>query len=111
VVVGESHVLDGERSAVAGNGPAAGLREAVRRMRRELTAHPPLAPDRTVAEDALEELAGQAETAERALGLVDCERVRHSLLLVAAALGSISALAAPLDELREAVERLVPPHP
>jgi Family of unknown function (DUF5955) len=116
VVVGESHVLEGERSVRAGDvpgegpddGPRAALRAAVGRLRGELTAHRPLLPDRVVAEDELDALARQAETADRALGVADSERMRHSLLLVAAVLGSVSALAASLGALREAVESLAP---
>lgn len=117
MVVGESHVLEGERSVTAGDvsgegpgeGPRAELRAAVGRLRRELTAHRPVLPDRVVAEDELDALARQVENVDCALGVSDSERMRHSLLLVAAALGSVSALAAPLDALREAVESLAPP--
>ena len=77
-------------------------------MRGELTAHRPLLLDRVVAEDELDALARQAASADRVLGLADSERMRHSLLLVAAAIGSVSALAAPLAALREAVESLTP---
>lgn len=116
VVVGESHVLEGERRVtdgdVPGQGPQAGprteLRVAVEQLRGELTAHRALLPDRVVAEDELDALARQAESADRVLGLADSERMRHSLLLVAAAIGSVSALAAPLGALREAVESLAP---
>jgi hypothetical protein len=119
VVVGKSHVLESERGGTAGvgqgrgpeDGPGAGLRAAVGRLRRELTAHRPLLPDRAVAQDELAALAGQADNADRALGLLDPERMRHSLLLVAAALGSVSALTEPLDALRQAVEQLAPPRP
>lgn len=127
MVVGESHVLEDERSVRAGtglgarpghgpeDGPGAGLRAAVGGLRRELTAHRPLLPDRAVAEDQLDALADHADQADRrgragqALGLPESERMRHSLLLVAAALGSVSALTEPLDALREAVELLAPP--
>jgi len=109
--VGESYVLDGEYDGAAGPGsPAEELREAVRRLDRDLLAHPPDQPDRAVAEDALAELARAAEAAagERGPG-PEAERIHHALLLVAAALGSISAFAEPLDRLRRAVERLAPP--
>jgi hypothetical protein len=118
VVVGETRVLDDDRggssarpgAAGAGRGAAAGLHDAVVWLRRELAAYRPLLPDRAVAEDELDELAGHAATAGRAGILPDTERLRHSLLLVAAALGSVSALTAPLDALREAVEILAPPY-
>ena len=124
VMVGEPHVLEDERSERMGtglgvspgegpqDGPGAGLRAAVRRLRCELAAHRPLLPDRAVAEDQLEELVGYADRADRSgrsLGPPESERMRHSLLLVAAVLGSVSVLTAPLDALREAVELLAPP--
>jgi hypothetical protein len=118
VVVGETQVLDDDRSGMsarpggggAPGGAAAGLHEAVAWLRRELAAYRPLLPDRAVAEDELDELAGQAAMVGRPGTLPDTERLRHSLLLVAAALGSVSALTAPLDALREAVETLAPPY-
>jgi hypothetical protein len=117
VVVGETQVLDDDRSGTAarpggdgGPGSAgADLHGAVARLRRELAAYRPLLPDRTVAEDELDALTGQAATAEPPGAALDTERLRYSLLLVAAALGSVSALTAPLDDLREAVEILAPP--
>jgi len=117
VVVGETQVLDDDRSGMAarpcgdgGPGSArAGLPGAVDRLRRELAAYRPLLPDRTVAEDELDALAGQAAAAELPGAALDTEGLRHSLLLVAAALGSVSALTTPLDDLREAVETLAPP--
>ncbi len=117
VLVGESNVLEGERkdrtgmgsAEASGDGPGAELRRAVERLLRELTAHRPPLPDQAVAEDELEALARQAESADRTgapSAALDSERMRHSLLLVAAVLGSVSALAAPLEALREAVEIL-----
>jgi hypothetical protein len=88
----------------------AGLHRAVARLRRELAAYPTLLPDRAVAEDGLDDLAGQAAALGRPGVVTDTERLRHSLLLVAAALGSVSALTAALDALREAVETLAPPY-
>ncbi|MEE4542682.1 DUF5955 family protein [Streptomyces sp. V4-01] len=112
-MVGETYVLDDDRSGVparpAEAGAAAGLQEAVFRLRRELSAYRPLLPDRGVAEDELDALALQAAAAVPGPGSPDTERLRHSLLLVAAALGSVSALAGPLDALRGAVEDLAPP--
>jgi hypothetical protein len=117
VVVGEIQVLNDDRgggSARSGEddapgGAAACLQEAVARLRRELASYRPLLPDREVAEDELAALAGQAGAAVVAGRAPDTEGLRHSLLLVAAALGSVSALTAPLDALREAVEALAPP--
>lgn len=111
VVVGESHVLENGRGGTVGSGPGAGLVDAVGRMRRELIAYRPMLPDRAVAEDELDALARAAGTLDRVPGQAESERIRHSLLLVAAVLGSVSALTAPLDALREAVERLAPPRP
>ncbi|MFG1810345.1 DUF5955 family protein [Streptomyces sp. NPDC049040] len=102
MVVGETHVVDADRSetvvgAVTGGGAA--LRAAVSRLERELAAYGRALPDRGVAEDGLAELARQAT------GAPAPEQLRHSLLLVAAALGSVSALRVPLAALREAVEQ------
>lgn len=110
-------MLDDDRSGTtartAADGAAgaagAGLQDAVARLRRELSAYRPLLPDRAVAEDELDALACQALTADRAPGLPDTERLRHSLLLLAAALGSVSALGSALGEVRDAVETLAPP--
>jgi len=117
VLVGESNVLESEHRSTSGvsapggpeDGPGAGLRSAVEWLRRELTAHRPLVPDQSVAEDEMDALDHQADIADRTRGPLDSERMRHSLLLVAAVLGSVSALAAPLEALREAVEVLAPP--
>lgn len=111
MVVGESQVLENGRGGTAGRGAGAHLADTVRGLRRELAAYRAVLPDRGVAEDQLDVLAHEADNAEQALGLVDSERMRHSLLLVAAVIGSVSALTAPLDALRQAVERLAPPRP
>jgi hypothetical protein len=109
--VGETYVLDGEYSGSAGAGrPADDLREAVQRLGRALLAHPPRQPDRAVAEEALAALAREAEAVSGpAPSRADAERIHHALLLVAAAIGSISALAEPLAGLRGAVEHVAPP--
>lgn len=78
---------------------AAALGAAVDRVRRELAAHPAELPDRAAAED---ELALLDAIVTR--GVPEIGRLRGSLLLVAAALGSVSALAGSLAGLREAVE-------
>ena len=62
-----------------------------------------------MAEEELEQLARQAEAIDAVLGPPEPERMRHSLLLVAAALGSVSALGPSLEALREAVEQVAPP--
>lgn len=86
----------------------ANLRAAVSRLRRELAAHPVEFPDRGIAEDELAALAAMAcsDTPE-------IRRLRRSLLLVAGAIGSVSALAPSLAKVRTAVElfgdRRLPP--
>ncbi|MDL5204606.1 DUF5955 family protein [Streptomyces sp. ALI-76-A] len=75
------------------------LRTAVSRLRRQLAAHPAEFPDRAIAEDELAALA--AMTVD---GAVDIARLRSSLLLIAGAIGSVSALARGLSEVRAAVD-------
>jgi hypothetical protein len=110
---GETRVADDDRGGAAartaadGTPPAAQLRTAVARVQRELAAYHAILPDRAVAEDELAALARQASLPGPS-GAPDTETLRHSLLLVAAALGSVSALAEPLAELRQAVERTAP---
>lgn len=76
-----------------------GLRTAVSRLRRELAAHPGEFRDRAVAEDELATLAAMA-----AGGAPETPRLRSSLLLIAGAIGSVSALAGSLADVRSAVE-------
>ena len=75
------------------------LRTAVARLRRELAAHPAEFPDRGIAEDELAALAAMAVS-----GAPEVPRLRRSLLLIAGAIGSVSALAAGLSAVRGAVE-------
>ncbi|WP_079102776.1 DUF5955 family protein [Streptomyces sp. TP-A0356] len=75
------------------------LRTAVSRLRRELAAHPAEFPDRPIAEDELAALAAMAVT-----GAPEIPRLRRSLLLIAGAIGSVSALAGSLADVRNAVE-------
>ncbi|MFC9460700.1 DUF5955 family protein [Streptomyces sp. NPDC056637] len=75
------------------------LRTAVSRLRRELAAHPAEFPDRAVAEDELAALDAMA-----AGGIPEIPRLRRSLLLIAGAIGSVSALAKGLGDVRNAVE-------
>ncbi|MDW4909985.1 DUF5955 family protein [Streptomyces sp. ADMS] len=91
----------GQRS-VAGSDDdprVAELRTAVSRLRRELAAHPAEFPDRGIAEDELACLAAMAIT-----GSPEIPRLRRSLLLIAGAIGSVSALARGLSDVRAAVE-------
>ncbi|MFJ3231902.1 DUF5955 family protein [Streptomyces sp. NPDC086787] len=75
------------------------LRSAVSRLRRELAAHPADFPDRVIAEDELAALAAMAVT-----GVPEIPRLRRSLLLIAGAIGSVSALARGLSGVRDAVD-------
>jgi hypothetical protein len=75
------------------------LRTAVSRLRRELAAHPAEFPDRAIAEDELAALAAMAVS-----GIPEIPRLRRSLLLIAGAIGSVSALTRSLADVRSAVE-------
>jgi hypothetical protein len=77
----------------------AGLHTAVSRLRRELAAHPAEFPDRGIAEEELAALAAMAVS-----GRPEIPRLRRSLLLIAGAIGSVSALAAGLADVRDAVD-------
>lgn len=76
------------------------LRTAVSRLRRELATHPAEFPDRVIAEDELAALAAMVTH-----GIPELPRLRRSLLLIAGAIGSVSALSRGLSEVRRAVER------
>ncbi|MEV8455792.1 DUF5955 family protein [Streptomyces sp. NPDC052095] len=75
------------------------LRTAVSRLRRALAGHPAEFPDRSIAEDELAAL--DAMTAQ---GVPEIARMRCSLLLIAGSIGSVSALAAALRDVRVAVD-------
>ncbi len=75
------------------------LRTAVSRLRRELAAHPAEFPDRGIAEDELAALAAMTTD-----GAPEIPRLRRSLLVIAGAIGSVSALSRGLSEVRNAVE-------
>lgn len=75
------------------------LRTAVSRLRRELAAHPAEFTDRGIAEDELAALDAMASG-----GRPEVPRLRRSLLLVAGAIGSVSALSGALSQVRGAVE-------
>lgn len=88
------------RVADAGPDPrVAGLSAAVARLRAELDAYPARLHDRRAAEEELDAL--DTHIAE---GVPAAEGLRHSLLLIVAAVGSVSALAEALAHLRNAVE-------
>ncbi|MFE9771945.1 DUF5955 family protein [Streptomyces sp. NPDC005931] len=75
------------------------LRAAVARLRRQLAAHPAEFPDRSTAEEELAALDAMAVG-----GSTEIPRLRRSLLLIAGAIGSVSALARGLREVRDAVD-------
>ncbi|MDF6045768.1 DUF5955 family protein [Streptomyces sp. JH14] len=75
------------------------LRTAVSRLRRELAGHRAEFPDRVIAEDELAALDAMAVT-----GAPEIPRLRRSLLLIAGAVGSVSALASALRDVRIAVD-------
>ncbi|MEU8887742.1 DUF5955 family protein [Streptomyces sp. NPDC048442] len=76
------------------------LHTVVARLRRELAAHPAELSDRMIAEDELAALAAMVLS-----GSPDVRRLRRSLLLVAGAIGSVSALGPAIRLVRDAVER------
>ncbi|MGW7073126.1 DUF5955 family protein [Streptomyces sp. NPDC054855] len=82
------------------------LDTAVSRLRRELAAHPAEFPDRGIAEDELAALAAMARS-----GRPEVPRLRRSLLLIAGAIGSVSALTSGLAAVRGAVELFGDPGP
>ncbi|MET7937614.1 DUF5955 family protein [Streptomyces sp. NPDC005322] len=75
------------------------LRLAVARLRRDLAAHPVELPDRAIADDELAALDAMART-----GAPELHRLRRSLLLIAGALGSVSALGPALAGVRAAID-------
>lgn len=80
------------------------LRRAVARMRRQLAGHPADLSDRAVADDALDSLDSMARN-----GVPQVAGLRHALLLIAGAVGSVSALAGSLAEVRAAIEQFAEP--
>jgi maleate cis-trans isomerase len=92
-------VPDIDPSAAREDPRVTGLRAAVGRLSRELAAYPARLPDREVAEEELALL-----DADAAAGALSVPRLRESLLVVAGALGSVSALAAPLDQVHHAID-------
>jgi len=75
------------------------LRAAVAKLHRELAGYRARLPDRGIAEEELVALA-----AELSMGVPEVERLRRALLVIAGALGSVSALGGVLAEVRRAVE-------
>ncbi|WP_431047416.1 DUF5955 family protein [Streptomyces sp. P1-3] len=92
-----------DQMRVGGTGEDPGTAEllrAVARLRRELAAYRADLPDRDIAEDELAALDAMA----RAGAPPEPSRLFRSLLLVAGALGSVSALAPALGAVRAAVD-------
>ncbi|MDQ0993820.1 hypothetical protein QFZ74_005048 [Streptomyces sp. V3I7] len=91
----------GQRAVIGGDEDprVAELRTAVSRLRRELAAHPAEFPDRGIAEDELAVLAAMTSG-----GPPEIPRLRSSLLLIAGAIGSVSALTRGLTDVRNAVD-------
>jgi hypothetical protein len=77
----------------------AALRTAVARLRRQLALLPADFPDRAIAEDELAALAAMTGH-----GVPEVPRLHRSLLLIAGAIGSVSALSPGLTDVRHAVE-------
>lgn len=80
------------------------LRTAVARLQRALADYRVQLPDREAAEEQLLDLGSMVS-----VGVPDPARLREALLLMLAALGSVSALAEPLAELRDAIGRFGAP--
>ncbi|WP_438485168.1 DUF5955 family protein [Streptomyces sp. S186] len=75
------------------------LRVAVARLRRQLALLPGELPDRTAADEelaALDAMVGH--------GAPEVPRLRRSLLLIAGAVGSVSALSPALSEVRKRID-------
>ncbi|MEN8655985.1 DUF5955 family protein [Streptomyces sp. 21So2-11] len=82
------------------------LRAAVSRLRRELAAHPAELSDRAIADDELAALDAMALS-----GVPEVRRLRRSLLVIAGSVGSVSALAVAMTQVRRAVEIFGEPSP
>lgn len=78
---------------------AEALCAAVARLRRELASYPAELPDRGVAEDELAALDAMVRG-----GTAEVPRLRRSLLLIAGAVGSVSALSPTLTEVRQVID-------
>ncbi|MFG2291641.1 DUF5955 family protein [Streptomyces sp. NPDC048595] len=75
------------------------LRGAVARLRRQLAVLPAELPDRAAADDELAALDAMVSQ-----GLPEVPRLRRSLLLIAGAVGSVSALSPALTEVRKRID-------
>jgi len=101
VAAREAEAAQRARSAgAAGTDPrVAALRAAADRLERELRGFRSPLADREVAERQLAVLSGMSDDA-----VPDGAALRDALLLIAAALNSVSVLAPAVAQLREAVE-------
>lgn len=77
----------------------AGLGKAVARLRAELDGHPAQLRDRDAAVEGLDALDVQLAEGAPTVGVL-----RQALLLIVAAVGSVSALSDALTDLRKAIE-------
>ncbi|MGW5820629.1 DUF5955 family protein [Streptomyces noursei] len=75
------------------------LRVAVGRLRRQLAVLPGELPDRAAADDELAALDAMVSH-----GAPEVIRLRRSLLLIAGAVGSVSARSPALSEVRERID-------
>ncbi|GAB2870873.1 DUF5955 family protein [Streptomyces mayteni] len=82
------------------------LRVAIERLRRDLNGYPAPLDDREIAERHLALLSAAAGTAAP-----EAAALRNALLMIAGAVGSVSALAPAVVQLRQAVELFGPPPP
>lgn len=92
------------RDPGSGDPRVSALRTAVAGLHRALADYRAQLPDRETAEEQLLEL-----NALLGSGVPEPARLRQVLLLILAALGSVSALAEPLAELRVAIGRFGAP--
>ncbi|MFD5733220.1 DUF5955 family protein [Streptomyces sioyaensis] len=91
---------DRRTTGVEGDPRVHELRGAVARLRRQLAVLPGELLDRAAADDELAALDAMVSH-----GLPEVPRLRRSLLLIAGAVGSVSALSPALAEVREGIDR------
>ncbi|WP_235450436.1 DUF5955 family protein [Streptomyces sioyaensis] len=91
---------DRRTTGVEGDPRVHELRGAVARLRRQLAVLPGELLDRAAADDELAALDAMVSH-----GRPEVPRLRRSLLLIAGAVGSVSALSPALTEVREGIDR------
>ncbi|PBC85848.1 hypothetical protein SAMN05428945_6693 [Streptomyces sp. 2224.1] len=99
-VVVEQLQRDGRVAGVEDDPRVQELRGAVARLRRQLALLPGELADRVAADDELAALDAMVSH-----GLPEVPRLRRSLLLIAGAVGSVSALSPALTEVRAGIDR------